>query len=193
MKLAIASVLCLLAKDALAGYSYSITNPVKGTAWQFGQRAVVKWLSPSNDGPNPSTVDVVLMVGVDPNTKDVSTLSSGVSPTAGEVSFDVPNVEQGDKYFIKIGSAAEKDFRYSHFFAINGGKPTGLNASSGGAAANSSSSSSSSPSSSSSKSASGSSPTGGSTDVSTSAAQTMTVATYSAIIGSLVAFYYSSQ
>jgi hypothetical protein len=175
---------------AHAGFDYSITNPVKGTSWQFGSKATVKWLAPTTGGgPSPDKVDVVLMFGVEPNSKDVTTLASGVSPTALEVNFDTPNVEDGDKYFIKIGSPTLKDFKYSHFFDIKGGKPSanGLNSNSSSSATPSGSSNSSSSASSSSSSSSTSKSTGDTSD-----GAVMMISTFSALSGGLLAMYYAT-
>ncbi|KAL1924366.1 uncharacterized protein VTP21DRAFT_7401 [Calcarisporiella thermophila] len=113
--------------QAPAGQCPSITNPVDGTAWKLGDKAVINW----TPGGNSPKVNINLRKGPASAMQQVATIASNVDQNAGTFTYNVPaGLTPGSDYAIEIGQAP--NVCYSHYFTIDN---NGAAASSGAASA----------------------------------------------------------
>ena len=95
-----------------------LTVNTPNSALSSGQKTTLTW---TVTGAVPASIDFALLDGTATfnNAPEVATISSGVDPKALSLSWTVPNVPTGSKYFVRAGTAAA-GYVYSGAFIING-------------------------------------------------------------------------
>lgn len=116
---------------------FYITSPYDVISWNAGEKAMVTWnILPG--GPNVQGINVDLMDGDETTANVVSNIASNLPPSATSASWEVPmSIQPGRSYFVRVSSNDPNAYiyRFSHKFAIVGGKVCSKSTSSSSTAA----------------------------------------------------------
>jgi len=161
-QLALLSTFLLSASARLA-----ITNPVKGTEWEFGKKNTVKWTHEEGD-KGSLALNLIFANGVDPTLVNSAPIYSQTvdDVTKDSVEFDLTGIdkskypESASDYFLRFGDVGDPMGNFSHTFTIKGGTKSGSGSSGSGSSGSGSSGSGSSGSGSSGSGSSGSGSSG---------------------------------
>ncbi|CAG8540813.1 6523_t:CDS:2 [Ambispora gerdemannii] len=93
-----------------------INNPIGGTVWKIGSKAIVSWYVDGTTDANK--VNLVLKAG-DPNSLQfIALIAKDVPVAQGSLEYLVPgNLVTSDAYTVGVGSD-DTDYNYSHYFRI---------------------------------------------------------------------------
>ncbi|PVU85519.1 hypothetical protein BB560_006992 [Smittium megazygosporum] len=101
-----------------------IIDPVQGAVWNAGKNEKISWTL-DNNSTKSEKVKIELLAGDPNNLSMVGKLTDSADMLYGEASVKVPSdVANGESYVIRI-TEPDKSMRYSHAFAITGGKNAG--------------------------------------------------------------------